>query len=222
MDHHKDKLLIHMHIPKSGGTTLSDIIRKQYHRNIVYSGNNIQFIKNKVETSNTLMGHLPFGVHRHFSKPSIYITMMRDPIERIISLYYYIRRTNKHRFYNKVKAMNFDQFLAEKEFEVETFNLQTRYLCGGQSFDLEQAKKNLSTEFLIVGITELFDESVALMKHELGWQNVQYAKRNVTNKRPLKDDLPISTIEKIIEMNTLDIELYKYAKGLLENKLKNI
>ncbi|MDQ0859692.1 sulfotransferase family 2 domain-containing protein [Bacillus sp. V2I10] len=202
---HKDKLLIFMHIPKTGGTTLHYFLKNQYNENV-------QCYQRKTG----------FGLHRHFSKPCIYITMMRDPVERIISLYYYIRRNENHRWHSKVKELSLDQFITNKEFEHENVNLQTRYFCDGQTPNLEQAKKNLYNHFSIVGITELFDDSLSLMKHELGWKSVQYQKRNVTKNRKLKSDFPTKTIDKIIQNNTLDLELYKYAKNILKDKIQNI
>lgn len=216
-----------MHIPKTGGTTLSWIIQTLYQKSTLYSGQNILFLKDKIEQSEALLGHFHFGIHRHFSKPSFYITMLRDPVDRIISEYYYIKKEPSINSYisNLIKSnkMSLEEYVVyDEKFFSRPKNKQTRYFCGGQTPDLELAKKNLSDHFLIVGITELFDESVSLMKHELGWKNLNYLKRNVNNDKPLKNDFSTKTIDKIIENNTLDIELYQYSKDLLNKKLQNI
>lgn len=211
-----------MHIPKTGGTTLAEVIKSQYNHNVEFFQGEVLDLKDKIEGSDSLLGHIPFGIHRHFSKPCIYITMMRDPIERVISIYYYIQRQEKHYLHNKVKKLTLDQFITDKDFKHEFVNLQTRYFCEGKTPNLEQAKKNLNDHFTIVGITELFDASLSLIKHELGWKSVQYQKRNVTQNRPLKSDFSAETINKIKQNNMLDIELYEYAKSILIDKLTNI
>ncbi|MDQ0878120.1 hypothetical protein QFZ77_006779 [Paenibacillus sp. V4I3] len=220
------KLLIFMHIPKTAGSTLGELINQQYTKNIsCYRGDesenekDVIRLKDEIEKSDSLKGHFYFGVHHYLSKPSIYITMFRNPIERIISLYYYILREKNNRLYEKVKNMSLDEFVKSEELAIENVNQQTRYLCGGRTPDLETAKKNLSAHFSF-GIMELFDDSIRLMSKELGWKNIHYIKRNVNGNSPPITSIAEKTIHKIIENNTLDIELYHYARQLLINKKK--
>src|SRR5690625_603167 len=153
-----------MHIPKTGGTTLSSIIQNQYNKNIVLTEHIDMNVKD-IEMSNSLMGHFYFGIHDNFSKPCIYITMMRDPIERIISSYYYIKETELHPDHTKVNKMSFNEFINSKKYDFN--NLQTRYFCEGQTPNLDQAKETLNTHFSVVGIAEMFNDSLSLMKHRL-------------------------------------------------------
>src|SRR5690625_6291801 len=99
-----------MHIPKTGGTTLSSIIQNQYNKNVVLTEHVDMKIK-EIEKSNSLMGHFYFGIHHEFSKPCTYITMMRDPIELIISLYFYIKKTELHPDHTTVNKMSLDEFI---------------------------------------------------------------------------------------------------------------
>ena len=36
-----------------------------------------------------LSGHVPFGVHRVFDRPARYITVLRNPVERVVSSFYF-------------------------------------------------------------------------------------------------------------------------------------
>ncbi|WP_240452177.1 sulfotransferase family 2 domain-containing protein [Virgibacillus sp. YIM 98842] len=211
-----DNLLIFMHIPKTGGTTLSSIIQKQYNRNVVLTGNTDMNVKD-IEKSNSLMGHFYFGIHHQFSKPCTYITMMRNPVEQVISLYFYIKETELHPYHNEVNKKSFTEFINSKEYDFS--NLQTRYFCGGSSPDLAQAKETINKHFSVVGIAEMFDDSLSLMKHRLGWNNIEYHKENVNKNRPFKKEIPANYFSNIIQNNTLDLELYKYAKEKLINEI---
>jgi len=158
------------------------------------------------------MGHLPYGVHRRFSRPCNYITMMRDPVERIISLYFYLQHAKKPPAHYMVKRMDLDQFVRSEDYRGNTSNLQTRYFCGGQTPNLEQAKETLHRKFLVVGITERFTESLDILKQKLNWGSFDYQKKNVTRNRPTRYDFSPSTIDKIINLNNLDYELYLEAQ----------
>lgn len=65
----------------------------------------------------------------------------------------------------------------------------------------------------------MFDESVFLMKEKLGWGNVNYKKLNVTKNRPKIKEIPNDVIEKVMEKNQMDLELYQYVKNSLKNEI---
>ena len=39
-----------------------------------------------------ISGHIPYGVHRLFGTPAKYFTLVRDPVERVISNFFWFRR----------------------------------------------------------------------------------------------------------------------------------
>ena len=80
---------------------------------------------------------------------------------------------------------------------------------------LRKAKENLQY-FSVVGLTEHFEESLALMKLRFGWELKSYSSFNVTRTRPKKRDLPQSTLDLIAERNRFDIELYDCAAKIFQ------
>jgi hypothetical protein len=85
---------------------------------------------------------------------------------------------------------------------------------------LDEAKRNLEN-FLVVGLTERFDESFILMRRALGWRLPLYVTGNVSprgradgNVTPLSDDDYRAIVELIRERNQLDLELYDFAREL--------
>ena len=83
--------------------------------------------------------------------------------------------------------MGFDEWLEAAGATVA--NVQTRMIAGRprghvvDRDDLEQAKDNLD-RFLVVGLTERYDESFILMRRGLGWKLPLYATRNVRKAAP--------------------------------------
>ncbi|HEX8474147.1 MAG TPA: sulfotransferase family 2 domain-containing protein [Pyrinomonadaceae bacterium] len=217
------RVLIYLHIPKTGGLTLRSIIERNFPSDSIHHidgspGSKERFIELPEATRrriNVLRGHMPFGLHAHLYGRADYLTMLRHPVERIISLYYYILATPNNNFHAEVagRRMSLADFVESRISQAK--NHQTRMISGLENrFDdaaLEVAKANLRTHFTAVGLNEKFDESLILFKRLLGWNNIFYVKRNVTKKRPRLRDVPDATVKLIEKQNALDTELYEFA-----------
>lgn len=236
------KPVIFLHIPKAAGSTLLHIVRRQYSPCNIFSidgKNPIESIKqlellpkNKREATQAVMGHMYFGAHEFFPQPSTYITMLRDPIERIISFYYYVLRNPGHNHYNLITSKNLSlKDYVKSGIGKQLDNGQTRLLSGVDSLNVEFgscsdkmlqiAKNNLTKYFSVVGITEYFDESLLMMKSKLKWEkSILYTKNNVTKNRPNKSDFPELDLREIERQNEFDIELYRYAKEIFIYQLQ--
>jgi hypothetical protein len=240
----KQPSLIFLHIPKTAGTTLNRLLDQQYQSGLSWKINcpyphNLQDELNKIsglqkEEIVFFKGHMPFGLHKLLPQPATYITMLRDPVERVISLYYFILCIPDHYLSNIVRErqMSLKEFITSR-ISAEVENGQTRLLSGKVelsknpllSFEpsspewLEAAKKNLKEPFTAFGITERFDESLILFKRKLGWRFPLYVKHNVNNNRPLKETISPDVIRLIEKNNELDIELYNYAKDYFEEQI---
>ncbi|MDC2863939.1 sulfotransferase family 2 domain-containing protein [Bacillus sp. BP-3] len=224
----RSPLLLFLHIPKAGGTTLTDLICRQYSNNIHYDVN-IQGIlpqgvlsyKEQLTTADTLCGHFLFGIHRYLSRPFTYITMLRHPVEQVISWFYFAHK-NSNQYKELFFEETIDEYVSNPKFNYSTVNLQTRCITGNDVADLQMAKEHIEKYFSVVGITELFSESLYIMKKEFGWRNINYKKLNVNTERPLKEEIPQKVIDKILEKNEVDVQLYDYARKKLENKIASL
>ena len=230
--------MIFLHIPKASGTTLHRIIERQYEPTAVFTidGTRVQesvdefkkLPEARREKVRVLKGHMHFGLHRYLPRPSTYITIVRDPVDRVISNYYYVLRTPGHRLYHEVKFrhMSLKDYVCSR-INPQLDNGQTRLLSGveGRAIGecstemLEIAQKNLQSFFSIVGLSERFDETLILLKRAFGWRIPFYVKANVTRNRPLKEDISKDTLNLIEEYNELDIELYRYVIEMFEESI---
>jgi hypothetical protein len=231
---------IFLHIPKTAGVTLYHVIERQYrpedmHRIVGTPWGFEDFTKlsqaRRAEIR-LLTGHIQFGVHLQLPRPAVYFTLLREPVDRVISYFEYIRRRPEDYFYDLVASNNLDlKGFIQSKADVMMDNHQTRILAGcwydlefGEctEAELEAAKTNLREHFAVVGLTERFDETLLLLKRAFGWRNVFYTRANVAPRRLKRSDLPPDTLDVIAQVNWLDVELYRYATALFEERVHQL
>ena len=164
-------------------------------------------------------GHMLFGLHAILPQPATYITVLREPVDRVISSFYFMRNYKLHPLYWKFKLENWslEDFVRRSPRE----NVQCKIIAGAAyekpctAEICERAKENLVRYFSVVGLFERFEESLALMKLRFGWKLQRYLSFNVTRSRPRKADVPRSTLDLIAEKNAFDISLYNCAANIL-------
>ena len=225
-----DRGLIFIHIPKTAGSTLRPIMDRNYPRPLIHKLDFLPrdldaFLRLPQQTRSrirVLQGHFPFGLHEHLSVPADYLTILRDPVNRIISMYYWIHGNEEHVLNTLVRSMSLKDF-ADSGFEI-TSNHQTGLISGlpanGDSRALAVAQKNLQSEITAFGLNERFDESLLLFKKQLGWKHVFYSRRNVTKSRPRRSEVPASVLKVIQKHNSLDLELYEFARQTFDETIR--
>ena len=243
------RCIIFLHVPKTAGWTLRGVLRYKYPSEILFLDDVFdplwgieQIPLEDRERARVATGHVFYGVHEHIPQPSDYITVLRDPIARVVSMYNHILRRPEHRLHDVVvrSGMGLEEF-ARTSTDPGLHNQQTRLIsgrgqgevlpreAGGREWvapplergDLERAKRNLD-EFLLVGLTERFDETFIMLRRMLGWRLPMYATRNVgraASGAPPEPPAPLA-IEWIRERNQFDLELYEHAGHLFEEAVE--
>jgi len=157
-----------------------------------------------------------------------FFTIVRNPVDRLVSLYYYKRLATWEPNYNPLIA---EQTL--EDFVVTSGeNWMVRTLTGCMTGPLQikhlnAAKEIFRTKFLI-GLLEAKTESLRRFEEFFGWKfpspvsqtcknNMFYFEWHSKNPHPPLD--PANPImNKIRSMNMWDVELYEYAKQLFNEQ----
>jgi hypothetical protein len=100
--------------------------------------------------------------------------------------------------------------------------LETVELDASSSQVLARAQRRLS-EFGFVGFTERFEESVALLCYELGWTFPEHiADENINSARLKRSEVSDSSLRLLLELNQLDLELYRRASVIFRERMKRM
>jgi hypothetical protein len=227
--------VIFLHIPKTGGRSLQNIILRNYSEDEVVvdahkKGDELSaWDEERKLNIRYVQGHFIFGIHSKFPQPCKYVTLLRDPIDRVISHYYYVRRSPSHPLNRMIieEGLDLEAYVTSGICD-EVQNDQARLVAGverGALVDedrmLSMARENIDKHFLVAGITEQFDETLMLLKKRLELRNIYYGVRNQTIKRPLKKQISTTTLNLIAERNQADIELYDYVRAGLNRAIAN-
>jgi len=236
------RVVIFTHVPKTGGTTLDHIFaaaaavtgkRKRRlrmksaaasprHARDQHLLNFATVPQQELADADYLTGHFQFGIHQRLQRPFLYVTLLRDPVSRLLSN---IRFGIDHGKWSRDTPIE-SIFGAGRLIE----NIQTRQLAGIADRNtpcteetLALARGNLRRHYAVTGVTERFDETLRTLITLLGWPDIAYTDRQVsaTAADPELESRVLIAAEKF---SRFDKELYAdvvsmpvpWAHGIME------
>lgn len=236
-------LHIFLHIPKTAGSTLNHVLKYQYHTpQAIFTLDHpdpevagrafCELPRKRREATRLLTGHCQFGIHRSLATPSSYFTLLRNPIDRVISHYYFVRHNPLHPDHSRMvqEKMTFEDYLNSRSV-LMLENGQTRMLAGRNGVDYQAdygqcdeevlaiAEKNLLKHFDVVGLQEEFDATLLLLQKAYGWRTPYYVTQNITQHRPQVREVSPETLDLIRSYNQIDLQLYECAAHRFHQKV---
>ena len=212
--------LISVHIPKSAGTSFRNILKQVYGEQAVIRLDidlMYQQLKiNEAEFEGYQLDKKIKVVHGHFSPALLraqfkiddqipMITWLRDPVERVISNYFYLEKRLKEELEEERKGLNIlskmQRSLMEYAGAEINRNRISKFLNGAQIKD-----------FTFVGIQEHYSEDLRILASILGWNDFQELHHNQTGKT--KREISPEDRAEIARLNPLDMALYQEAMEL--------
>jgi hypothetical protein len=231
------RALLFLHVPKAGGSALAGALGNRFGANECRS---IYYTEDpddeEVVGAGYITGHVSMSILDRFESPPFAVTVLRDPIERALSVYSYFRELDEPRTSRTglerreaaqrlTKEHSLDEFIEVAPELAEHYlgNWQARML-GGKRLDgtderLEDALVGLHRcDF--VGLAERQDESVDWLTRRLGWTELApLPLANVTHRRLRRDEISPAAIKALLDLTSVDRELYAEAVRLYERRV---
>ncbi|CAM1295127.1 Uncharacterised protein g1199 [Pycnogonum litorale] len=260
------RFLMYNRIPKCGSTTFIMLLKRLNRRNgyhhfssDVYHRRRLSIGEQELFVRQVKNMEKPLSVDRHiffvnFTKFNetlpIYMNIVRDPVDRLISRFYYLRahllkRANKDPKLRPNQSwlnLTFDECIKSSMEEcqmrpgmVMMHMLMIPFFCGhdrmcsqvGNRWAYETAKNNIKRYFPVVGVLEDIEKTLAVLENYVpfffaGAREV-YTETNLhgnANGRKIPVD---ENVKEMVKKNlTLEYELYEFIKRRLDKQFEMI
>lgn len=217
-----------LHIPKTAGTTLNNVFDKNLASGAVldlYTEDQHRAFGDvcyeRIAEYSLVRGHVFITDFAELLDGPVrfkVFTFLRDPIQRVISEYNFLKRWPKSHLYDFLNRENVSllEYVTSDHGMLRRRgrNNMVNSLSGTRGADLgerlELAWNHLSERFCFFGILERFDESLLMLRKEMGLDSTFYEKQNV---RIAERNVGVSREEYDIlcECNRYDLLLYERA-----------
>lgn len=175
--------ILSVHIPKTAGTSFLNTLVSVYgNHQIGYHYGGIR--PKRAIYCQVIHGHYnPIFFKKKFPNSKM-ICWMRDPVERIISWYY---------FWHTCESLDDELFVKFKKEKPSLLEFSSWQGVKHELRDKYFKKINL-TDFTFIGFTENYDEDLIKLSKVLKWKNYKSFKKNITKEKPavindLRDNL---------------------------------
>lgn len=247
------KVLLYNRIPKTGSSSITnytlqmarqskfavhlETTEQWYNNHDKYLYSKLVESKSRKNESSAFIAHFYFRQYFDIDKSFTYINILRHPVSRIISHFYYMREETlrskekleefKKRGYWNESILNciIDQHEGCED------NLMTRFLCGRNSYcktgsekALNRAKFNMDTYYTSIGIFENLPLTLRILEKRLPKfftrtnKNATLNKVRVNTHKPRINDAAIKNF--ILKHNKADMELYNYALKRFNDEIR--
>lgn len=203
--------IYHLHIPRTGGIYVKNQMLQKYPGNQAFATHYSEIDLEKLKDYKYVSGHFGITPIEYLENPLVF-TIFRNPVDRFLSYYKYTRP-----FFNQDML---DLWLYDEELSKIHSNTQIKFITN--KIDLDQYNKNLVNQQTVnrnwfIGQKEdidkakdFVDKNLILFTDSLDKAfNIENGIR--INKSGKKPEVTKKQYDRIVELNSLDIELYEYA-----------
>jgi len=224
------KIIYFPHIPKAGGTTLKQQFFKAFGNHDCLKIWDPRFgadvspegfkdvDKKTLQGIKAITGHLPVNLffENQYAKAAFesgdikIITAVRNPIDRVISLYNYVSHNRKHPNHLVMKNKSPIEFITEQKL-----NFQYNFLKFPNSDGLDAIFESITVFSIENSIAEFANFFQQELNFDVGRTEIKNTTVSIAGGRKLfsMNDIPVEVLKQLEEKHYLDMSLYRHAKS---------
>ena len=223
--------VVFLHIQKTAGSTLVRFAHRHYHKSVISHGDYIGHRPEEFQNVAFVSGHFGYKFAQPLMSDRYSFTFLRNPVERVLSLYNYCKKQNSNKFeiYSLAQQFSLEEFLKRS---LKNILLRTA-VCNNQAWQLaygdgyvaedhddfsfqdqeilELAISHLNN-FSHVGFTKTFETDRNIILKKLG---ITLPRENVilntSGNNSSVQELPDSTVALLRKITGIDQILYDHA-----------
>jgi len=211
--------VLFVHIPKTGGMSLYNSMARWFgaEASLRYPRSTDEFKQKFLQLSDEelhrirlICGHfdLPFWLQRKLGDRFV-ISLVREPVERVLSTYRYAKSWTQHPRHGLVGEMSVAEYVDSQVSDPTRHNGQCRRLCGAGDF--HAAREMALRHIDVLGALELIGMLSRAIGDRLGVPLDIRSDNLSPDPRPKREDLDASLLAKLQSCNTEDYKLWAWV-----------
>jgi hypothetical protein len=217
-----------IHLPSTGGTTLWDILNKGCNDSVrrLRCGDiehneqaGIELLQSNPGQFQVIGGHVRAGFLDHVAPDIRYFTVLRDPVERIISAYFRKVRNNLLPAATDTESLvkGISDFAERQRDQVANFLLGKNWRTTLSDSELDSLLNEIDKRFDYIGFMNNFDDTIVTVGRLLNWEKLPlYDRRNQGGN---KSQISVSVKAELRSILSLEQAIYDHFRSRYINDL---
>jgi hypothetical protein len=220
--------LVFVHIPKCAGSSFRQVLKRWFGPEVLFIDTHDpaelrRAVEARAAPPEAIAGHTPFGLLDGLPLSPGYVTLVRHPLDRFVSVWRHARRTPEdplHAAAGLDLEAFYDFTLADARARRRTVAVQCQFIGAARTF--EAARQAIDSSYVLAAPIERYPEFVEACAARWGQPARIPPPRNVSQDPPIPDEVRQRLLPRIAEDHREDLALYEHVRARFDARLRGL